>query len=70
MKSPRRQLFLKTTTWLIAEVILNLVGLDNLADYSEFLFDQTLNAAIDRPAITTVLVFDQKTVPSIFASVV
>jgi hypothetical protein len=69
MKSQRRQLFLKTTTWLIAEVILNLVGLDNLADYSEFIFDQNLAATNDRPAITTVLIFDQPTVPSAFPAI-
>ena len=33
----------KAGFWLMAEVWLNLIGLDNLADYSEFLFDQSLN---------------------------
>jgi hypothetical protein len=66
MNAQRRNLIIRTTTWLIAEVILNLVGLDNLADYSEFVFDQNLMASIDRPAITTTLVFDQLTVPQIF----
>ncbi|WP_322744406.1 MULTISPECIES: hypothetical protein [unclassified Coleofasciculus] len=28
------------TTWILSEIILNLLGLDNLADYSEFIFDQ------------------------------
>ena len=33
----------KVTIWLAAELLLNVVGLDNLADYSEFLFgEQTL----------------------------
>ncbi|WAL61044.1 hypothetical protein [Thermocoleostomius sinensis] len=66
MNAQRRNLFLKTATWLIAEVILNLVGLDNLADYSEFIFDQNLAASGDRPAITTTLVFDQGNVPRLF----
>ncbi|WP_201026063.1 hypothetical protein [Mastigocoleus testarum] len=31
-----KKLFLKTSVWLTAEIILTVVGLDNLADYSEF----------------------------------
>ena len=30
----------KITFWLIAEITLNLIGLDDLADYSEFIFEQ------------------------------
>lgn len=33
------KLLLKLLFWLTVEVILNAVGLDNLADYSEFLLD-------------------------------
>lgn len=40
MKGNWRNLLLKITGWLIAEAILNLVGLDNLADYSEFIFER------------------------------
>ncbi|NET35185.1 MAG: hypothetical protein F6K19_24680 [Cyanothece sp. SIO1E1] len=32
-----RKLFLKTTVWLSAEIVLTLIGLDNVADYSEFM---------------------------------
>ncbi len=32
------QLLVKATVWLTMEVYLSLLGLDNLADYSEFLF--------------------------------
>lgn len=32
-----QKLFAKMMFWLLAELVLNLVGLDNLADYSEFL---------------------------------
>jgi len=32
-----QKLLVKTMFWLLAEVVLTLVGLDNLADYSEFL---------------------------------
>lgn len=30
----------KLLFWLIVEIILNLVGLDNIADYSEFLLGE------------------------------
>lgn len=30
----------KTLIWLAAEIILNSMGLDTLADYSEFVFDK------------------------------
>ena len=36
----------KLTFWLITEVMLNLAGLDNLADYSEFLFERNLTIAL------------------------
>lgn len=32
----------KTAFWMMGEVLLNLIGLDNVADYSEFLFGQEL----------------------------
>ncbi|MEL7083086.1 MAG: hypothetical protein AAF268_02510 [Cyanobacteria bacterium P01_A01_bin.3] len=31
---------LKFGIWLVAEVLLNVYGLDNLADYSEYLFER------------------------------
>ena len=38
-----KKLFLKTSVWLTAEIILTVVGLDNLADYSEFVLqNQTM----------------------------
>lgn len=37
-----KTLITKLTVWLVAEIILSLLGLDNLADYSEFLEDQYL----------------------------
>ncbi len=33
-----KKLLAKTIVWLAAEILLNFLGLDNLADYSEFLF--------------------------------
>jgi hypothetical protein len=32
-----RYLWLKVLYWVIAEIILNLIGFDDLADYSEFI---------------------------------
>lgn len=33
-------LFKKTLVWIVAEILLNCMGVDTLADYSEFLFDR------------------------------
>ncbi|EAW35941.1 hypothetical protein [Lyngbya sp. PCC 8106] len=35
-----KKLITKTLIWLLAELLLNLIGLDDLADYSEFLFER------------------------------
>ncbi len=40
MKTQWKERWVKVTIWLALEVILNLLGLDNLADYSEFIFEQ------------------------------
>ncbi|BAU64688.1 hypothetical protein STA3757_20610 [Stanieria sp. NIES-3757] len=32
----------KILIWVTAEIILNLIGLDDLADYSEFIFEHKL----------------------------
>jgi hypothetical protein len=32
-----KKLFLSATVWLMTEIILNFLGLDNLADYDEFI---------------------------------
>jgi predicted small integral membrane protein len=39
MKAHRKGTVKKMITWIVAEVVLNAVGLDNLADYSEFVFE-------------------------------
>jgi hypothetical protein len=31
------KVFIQTIVWLVVEIFLNFVGLDNLADYSEFI---------------------------------
>jgi hypothetical protein len=33
-----QQLWIRILIWLIIEILLNLLGLDELADYSEFIF--------------------------------
>ena len=38
-----KTLFTKTVIWLAAEIVLNLMGLDNLADYGEFIGKQNLS---------------------------
>ena len=35
-----RKLYIKIILWLGAELLLTLIGLDDLADYSEFLYEQ------------------------------
>lgn len=40
MKGYWQKLLVKMTFWLLAEIILTLVGLDDLADYSEFLLSE------------------------------
>ena len=32
---------IKAMVWVIAEILLNFIGLDDLADYSEFIFERT-----------------------------
>ncbi|GAB4374480.1 MAG: hypothetical protein Kow00121_18970 [Elainellaceae cyanobacterium] len=33
------KLLLKTSVWLLSEVLLTMMGTDNIADYGEFVFD-------------------------------
>ena len=41
MKSQQWQkLFFKLMFWLVLEILLNIIGLDDIADYSEFIFSQ------------------------------
>lgn len=35
-----KQLLVSLSLWLIAEICLNLVGIDDLVDYSEYIFDR------------------------------
>ena len=40
MKLIWKQSLYRVIVWLVAEIILNCVGLDDLADYSEFVFER------------------------------
>ncbi|MDJ0571833.1 MAG: hypothetical protein QNJ53_22700 [Pleurocapsa sp. MO_192.B19] len=40
------KLIIKILIWLIAEILLNLIGLDELADYSEFVDKKTVAVQI------------------------
>ena len=37
-----KKLLVRTAVWLAAELCLNFLGLDEMADYSEFIFDRDL----------------------------
>ena len=37
-----QKLLVKTTVWLVAEILLTLLGIDHLADYSEFVFEKNI----------------------------
>lgn len=39
MQAQWQKILVKLTFWLIIEIFLNLLGLDSLADYSEFVFE-------------------------------
>ncbi len=40
MKMRWKKLLLRTTVWLAAEICLGFLGIDVLADYSEFIFER------------------------------
>ncbi|MGB7485379.1 MAG: hypothetical protein WA901_04265 [Phormidesmis sp.] len=52
-----RKLISKLFFWLTVEIILNLVGLDNMADYSEFLLgDRSIPISAPRQVINLSLI--------------
>lgn len=55
MKTQWKKLLVKTTVWLAAEIILNLLGLDNLADYSEFIYEQEVMVLTQAPHPNTLI---------------
>jgi hypothetical protein len=56
MQTQWKKLIVKVTAWLAAEIILNLLGLDNLADYSEFLYEHEVTVLSQIPQLTTVII--------------
>ena len=38
-----KNLIMKLTFWLLSEILLTFLGLDNLADYSEFIFSKEVS---------------------------
>jgi hypothetical protein len=51
MSAHWKHLIVEITIWLAAEVLLNVTGLDNLADFSEFM-EQQLEAVTPQPTLT------------------
>lgn len=56
MKTLWKNIWVKATIWLVTEIMLNLLGLDNLADYSEFIFEQEIAIATHPPQTIVVSV--------------
>ncbi len=42
MKVEWKKMVVKITVWVVAEIILNWIGLDNLANYTEFVYEQDM----------------------------
>lgn len=45
MFTPKSDVVTKVIIWLVAEIVLNFVGLDDLTDYSEFVFEKHSQAS-------------------------
>lgn len=67
MKAYHKGVFIKVATWLMAEVVLNLVGLDNLADYSEFVFDNHFDSMSAHLEVVATLTLAHSNAPSVHA---
>ncbi|QUY45414.1 hypothetical protein [Acaryochloris marina] len=54
------QLLVSLSLWLLAELVLNLVGIDDLVDYSEYLFERhaIVFLCLDRAVIPAPSVFN------------
>jgi hypothetical protein len=57
MKMQWKKIWVKAVIWLVTEIILNLSGFDNLADYSEFIFEQEVTIATSQLQMTVVVPF-------------
>ena len=56
MKIQWHKLLLKLTIWLVVEIVLNLMGLDDMADYSEFLFTHSNTATVSGDVCITYII--------------
>ena len=56
MKIRWRKLLLKLTIWLVVEIVLNLMGLDDMADCSEFLFTHSNTATVSGDVCVTYII--------------
>ena len=48
MRLSWKKLLAKTIVWLAAEILLNFLGIDDLADYSEFIFERDIDVVVFR----------------------
>jgi hypothetical protein len=46
MNGQARQWVFNLIIWVVIEVILNIVGIDDLASYSEFLFERSIHVQV------------------------
>ena len=52
MKTQLKKGLFRTFVWVAAEILLNCLGIDDLADYSEFVFERHVSElAFERQAI-------------------
>ncbi len=52
MKTQWQKVWVKAIAWLVVEIVLNVLGLDNLADYSEFIFEKEAAIATSQSQAT------------------
>ena len=60
-----RKVIYKTGVWLAAEIWLNVIGLDDIADYSEFIFDQDLDLLLKNRRTIKIMAYPPQFCPQI-----
>ena len=53
MYRSKNQFLARVLFWLVAEILLNCLGLDNMADYSEFIFEKHYHQIISNSKYKT-----------------
>ena len=56
MSTPTSDVVTKVVIWLVVEIVLNFVGLDDLADYSEFVFEKHSQSFISNSYAASLIV--------------